>query len=322
MFPQITQPWSDLNSCKRLLLSSNARHTPDGLVSHTQTPREVQLLQLSALLGHFLDRRVRDVGINRHWERAQRRALPRHVTHDFVLQLAAGGDVQRAQVRAVIRQTAQCQAVHPLAVCQAQVCETRAAQRHRHQSVTAQVNTAAQVHAQQVLVLTNHRQKLFIRDPIRAVADTEVVEDLIVAKHGAEGFFGNVRTRLRRNTGGIVWNTVQQNGQYSSDWTVSEFSPSPAQGQTYGSWPGTPVREHESSCWRAAGWPGDAEAGNRTRVSLTHPPRAGPADDTCHNTTHTHRYDINGKGRVRQDVSGKSVIPLIQYIYKKKWLKI
>ncbi len=83
----------------------------------------------------------------------------------------------------MIGQTAQRQTVHPLTVCQAQVLQPRAAQRHGHQRVTAQVNAAAQVHAQQVLVLTNHRQQLFVRDPIGAVADAEVVENLVVAKH-------------------------------------------------------------------------------------------------------------------------------------------
>lgn len=163
----------------------------------------------------------------------------------------------------MIRQAPECQDVHPLAVSEIQVLQTKTAERHGYQSVTAQVHAAPHVHAQQVLVLTNHGQQLFVCDPIRAVVDAEVMENLIVVKHGAERFFGNVRSGLSnaRRVNIVTSKTLYIHIRYyhihQSVWNLRNIirliaagvkSVSPVQGRMCGSWPSTPERVSENSC--------------------------------------------------------------------------
>lgn len=172
--------------------------SPDGVVVHAQTARQVQLLQLTAALGHLLHRLVGHVGVDGHGERAQRSAAARQVADGLVLQLPTGGQVHRAQaVPAVVSQAAQRQTVHPLAVGQAQVLQAQTAERHSHQRMPAQAQAAAHVHPLQVRVLANHREELLVGDPIRAVVDGQVLEHFVVTQHGAKGLLWDVGPKLQ-----------------------------------------------------------------------------------------------------------------------------
>lgn len=171
--------------------------SPDGLVANPQTAGQVKMLELPAALGHLLHSRVGDIGVDGHRERTQCGPVRRPVTHSLVSQLPAGGEVQCTQLRAVIRQAVQCQVIHPLAVSQAQVLQAGAAKCHSHQSVASEMNAAVQVHALQLLVLTNHRKQLLISDPVTAAVYREALEDFIITQHETKSFLRNSRTCLR-----------------------------------------------------------------------------------------------------------------------------
>ena len=168
----------------------------DGLVPNPQAARQVQLFQTPAVLGNFLHGLVGDVGVDGHGERPQPQTLPGEVADGLVLELATGGEVDGLQTPAVVGQASQGQAVHPLAVRQAQVLELHTAQGHRHQGVAGEPHAAPHVHSQQVLVLANYWQQLVVRHPIGTVLERQVLEDFVVPQHGTKRLLGNARADL------------------------------------------------------------------------------------------------------------------------------
>lgn len=96
---------------------------PDRMVPDPQATRQVQLLQTPAVLRHLFHRLVSDVGIDRQWKRPQVQALLGQVADGIVFEMATGSEVDGQQPGAVVSQAAQRQAVHPLAVSQAEVLQ-------------------------------------------------------------------------------------------------------------------------------------------------------------------------------------------------------
>lgn len=99
---------------------------PDGQIPDPQATRQVEMFEVPAVLGHLLHRLVRNVSIDCQRQRLQLDTLPRQVADGVILELAAGSEVDRQQRPAVVGQAAQGQAVHPLAVRQAEVLQLRA----------------------------------------------------------------------------------------------------------------------------------------------------------------------------------------------------
>lgn len=138
---------------------------PDGVVPNPQATGEVQLLQAPAVFGHLLNRLVGNVGVYCQRQTPQLQTFLGQVADGVVLELAAGSEVNRLQPPAVVSQAAQGQAVHPLAVCQAQALEVHTAQGHSHQGVAGEAFAPAHIHFAEMLVLADHRQQLLVCHP-------------------------------------------------------------------------------------------------------------------------------------------------------------
>lgn len=147
-------------------LVESIHYKPDGLVPDSQTTCQIQLFQTPAVLGHLFHRLVCNVGIDRQRQCLQLRTLFGQVADGVILQLAAGGEIDRPKPSTVVSQAAQRQAVHPVAVSQAEMLEMRAAQGHGHQGVAGKGGTTTHVYPVQMLVLADNRKQLLVCDPV------------------------------------------------------------------------------------------------------------------------------------------------------------
>jgi len=170
---------------------------PDGVILDSQTPREIQVLQLRAALGNLLDRHITHVGIDSQRQRLEPGALLRQVADGLVLQLATGRQVHSLQCLAVVGQAAQGQAVHPLAVSQGELAQVGAAQRDGHQRVPAELGAALQLDLVEVVVLPDDREQLPVRQPVGAVLERQLLQHFVVLQQVNESSSRDGRSDLR-----------------------------------------------------------------------------------------------------------------------------
>lgn len=161
------------------------------------------MLQLWAALGSLLDRHVAHVGIDSQRQRLEPATLLHQVADGLVLQLATGRQVHSLQRLAVVGQAAQGQAVHPLTVSQGELAQVGAAQRDGHQRVAAELGAALQLDAVQVVVLPDDREQLPVRQPVGAVLQCQLLQNLVVLqqvnKSGSRDGRSNLRGEPREN---------------------------------------------------------------------------------------------------------------------------